>query len=203
METEKIFVPGSFNVKDKIIVSDPCYLIDKPAAKSFAAVSGGWFSYVVKRNGRVNELHAFSGNLLDLNENWEEAEGVGVDSGLMGIYCETELTQTQTLEGENWYDILCTKMHEKSQIISLACIGLRYQLIKKYSQATTGASDKKIQKMVDKEISSIFPKPLGAELVSGGVVSFSGYGDGHYPVFLKRDSNNRIYHVKIVFVETE
>lgn len=42
---------------------------------------------------------------------------------------------------------------------------------------------------------------LGAGVMTGGVVSSSGYGDGSYNLFTMRDSDNQIVAMKIVFID--
>lgn len=154
----------AFEVKDKLVVADPCYIDENGTLESLGILgvvlggcAGTWVAEVEMRDGRVSVLRATKHDENILDDCWERVnEGNGVDSGQMFIGCAsgTPLIYEEVLDH--------------------------------YKTGPNGEWEDK----------DFFGHGEGA-------VSATGWGDGCYPVYVKRDTRGDPVAVEVRFMEDE
>jgi len=117
---------GTFEVKDEIVISDPCYEADGSCNKISKAKSGTWKSKIeIEDTGmfgkRVADLFVCHKdyNFLDGNYyDWEELADCGVDSGQLGVFskevyqndkdkCLDNIKEADICQDEKFYNRMC------------------------------------------------------------------------------------------------
>ncbi len=199
----------SFEIKSgKIRVTDPCY--DKNTWCSGVienALSGEWFADSVildnsQTNGwgsRVSELVIWhkdydANNILELTD-----IDVGVDSGQAGFFDEAEYPEGDTGEygnTETFYGKVCEGTAGEPKQVKRKLFG--DDDIKLLSES--GLSSASLEVMRSREVTDTIYDYLGIANVGFGVATHSGYGDGGYRCYIKRNQDGNVVAAKIVFI---
>lgn len=106
---------GDFTVSSECLyAADPCYSRDEECSVAIKNVRNGrWTGAVVlhlDNDGwgiRNAELHAYHVEHLDSVPDWKEVGTFSVESGQGGVYCDSVLLDTETIEHDDWYEEMC------------------------------------------------------------------------------------------------
>lgn len=159
---------GKLDLKDQIVVSDPCYCdFDNPWIKQLKIVPGEYNCFVdyIEDETRVSSMLLINKNTNEKNID-EEIADVGVDSGTMAIFTldkYIELSKIKKTNKEEFY---------------------------KHSYDLSARTFVEINECMASVYENIF-------------ISASGYGDGDYIVYVKRNKEGNIIALKIVFIYEE
>ena len=188
---------GEIELKDSVYVSDPCYdpgtwcqaLVDNlkpgkyigymkkadfgPGGLGGIRVTDIWITY-------TDYLHLYPVKILD------ETINIGVDSGQAGIYDKEYYEKYHIPElDEHWYD------EEFNLIFDYDIEGNEY--IKPYYEMNEKTFEIKL-------ISSEQERRDGIALDKKGIVSFSGFGDGSYNLYARKNKEGQIIGLRINFI---
>lgn len=167
-------------VSGTILVSDPCYEKDGFLQLKLENVRKGFWTMSTDRTDegswgkRVAELICLANN--SNGDCWECAGAIGVDSGQAGIFDEKHYRDDAAVVGQ-------TLLHEDSPIIWVNKDGDDWYNL---------CCDKTLHKEYE-----------GGGVIPFGAVSSSGFGDGQYDVFVRKNAKGEITGVKIVFLTDE
>ena len=187
MPTKKL---GTFKVETgKVYVSDPCYeksegkTTSRSLGVALPAVNGIWESTVAvhKTEGRVSILTAKARTVRNSESGaWTEVFEAGVDSGQMSIFDEKFYRAKSEGEGKmspTW-EGMATSKHENEKDGGGTFYGACCTL-------TCGEDNGRTSQ---------------AGVLEHGAVSSTGYGDGCYPVFVKKNKAGEVVAVKVKFM---
>jgi len=179
---------GTFKVETgKVYVSDPCYeksqgkTTNRSLGIALPAVNGIWRSSATihKTEGRVSVLTAKSQESR-MGGVWTEVFEAGVDSGQMSIFDEKFYRVKSEGQGKlspTW-KYMATGKHENEKdgggVFYGACCTLT-------CGEDNGATSQ-------------------AGVLEHGAVSSTGWGDGSYPVFVKKNKAGKVVAVKVKFM---
>lgn len=160
-------------------VSDPCYTDDVWCVVKLKDVMPG--NYVVdvsKEDGRPSSITVYhqqfkSSNLFSPYYNLEFIGEIGVDSGQAGFFDETSYRKDDLFRNK-----------------------LGGEFSRQFSPEKDG----------DIWYGAMCDMTLSGDLwgsYSSGVVSQSGWGDGSYPLYVKRAPNGKIVAMRLVFISDE
>lgn len=199
MKQTKRYRLGELELKDSVYVSDPCY---DPGTWCQALIDnlkpGKYIGYMKKADFgpggfggiRVTDLwiiHSKHQHLYPI-EILDPSIDIGVDSGAAGIYDSDYYKEHHTPElDEDWYD----KQFD-----------LRYHFDmdgKKYIEPYPEYDD---QRRIVRWIYSGQERRDGIELDGKCVISFSGFGDGGYELYARKDKTGKIIGLRINFINT-
>lgn len=160
----------TIKLSNEVRVSDPCYDDDVWCKSKIKDVLPG--EYVVqtrKKGGRVAWLMVTHKDHLKSDEPWIEHSTIGVDSGQAGIFCESS--------------------YRNDEITIEKPKGSDFAL-----NAYHESGDRWYEKMCSFTLSD---KQWGS--YESGVASSSGWGDGMYPVDVKKHKG-KIICIKVLFI---
>lgn len=201
----------TFEMKSgKMRVTDPCY--DKKTWCSGVienVLSGVWFAEnIILDNEQTNGWGNRNGELIVWHSDYSPDSiieltsiDVGVDSGQAGFFDDAEYPTGDTGEYGNtdtFYGKVCEgtagqPKQQKRKIYGEADIKLLSEKI----DADT------LNSLSNLEITESVYDYLSIANVGFGVACHSGYGDGGYNCFVKRNSDGKVVAAKIVFIEDE
>lgn len=190
---------GEIELKDSVYVSDPCYnsgtwcqaLVDnlKP---------GKYIGYMKKADFgpgglggiRVTDLwitHSEHQHLYPI-EILDPSIDIGVDSGAAGIYDVEYYEKYHTPElNEDWYD----KQFDLRYLFDIEG--------EKFIEPYPEYDDKR---RILKWIESGQERRDGVELDGKCIISFSGFGDGSYELYARKDKTGKVIGLRINFINT-
>lgn len=208
-----------FEAKDKIIITDPCYGMNSKHQFIVGAKKGYWvaavdteveiikdyddFEYI-----RVNKLWA---GYIDCgaNGNCSELLGYcGVDSGMLGVFpTEGYLFDKKKCDESfcPFYEECCNITSEYSNKIDDYLRDLKLIECMKEMDLLTGKIDNGgVQKFYPNGVSYPenikYPDSSGyVEKHGSGFVSLTNYGDGSYPVYVRRNNKDEIIGIEVYF----
>ena len=165
---------GKIKIKDKLVVSDPCYSLDDWTIILNDMLEGNYRCFFERGEGyRIFESWIVHENYCISKDKIEELKyEIGVDSGQAGYF--------------------------------------EYDYFEKNSKLEEIDKDKYNKEYYDKicDLTYSYFEEIKNKYFSGGItqeneafVTSSGYGDGCYECFVKRNKENKIIAVKIVFIE--
>jgi hypothetical protein len=159
---------GKLDLKDKIVISDPCYCdFDNPWIKQLKIVPGEYNCFVeyTEDETRVSSMLLTNKKTNDKKID-EEIAYVGVDSGTIAIFTLEKYEELVKMKKnyEEKFDEYYLKLTSKTFLEFNECMASVYD--------------------------NIF-------------VSSTGYGDGDYIVYVKRDKEEHITALKIIFIYEE
>lgn len=159
------------NLKDKVLVSDPCYKLGVWCTHTLTGVKPGRYEHQVKYwndsdpffNNRISELGVVEESYQNDYEylNWQYvSDSIGVDSGQCGIY---DYESVKDIIGSGEYD-------DTSTFYGKAC-------------QCTHDNNKQYN-----------------EYDSFAIISRSGCGDGCYALYVAKNLDDEIIAIKVVFL---
>lgn len=201
----------TFEMKSgKMRVTDPCY--DKKTWCSGVienVLSGVWFAEnIILDNEQTNGWGNRNGELIVWHKDYDPSAiieltsiDVGVDSGQAGFFDDEEYPTGDTGEYGNtdtFYGKICEgtagePKQQKRKIYGEADIKLLSETI----DADT------LNSLSNLEITEQVYDYLSIANVGFGVACHSGYGDGGYNCFVKRNPDGKVIAAKIVFIDDE
>lgn len=175
MLEEGIHEVGKIKTKNKLVVSDPCYTLNTWCLIVLNNMLEGNYRCFFERNedSGISESWIVHENYKVNKETIDDfVDYIGVDSGQAG-YFDYEYF-------EKYSDLKSTNPDKYNEEYYLKICNLTYSYFEEIERNS----------------------------VSGGItsnneafVTSSGYGDGCYECFVKRNKENKIIAVKIVFIE--
>ena len=189
---------GEIELKDSVYVSDPCYDTETWCQAFVENLKPGkYIGYMKKADfgpggfggmrvtdiwiTHINYPHLYPVKILD------ETINIGVDSGQAGIY-DKEYYEKRHIPrlNENWYDKQFDLIYEYD------IDGNKY--IEPYPKIN--------RKTFEIEwISSGQERRDGIVMDGKGVVSFSGFGDGSYDLYARKNKEGQIIGLRINFID--
>ena len=163
---------GTFKVESgKVTISDPCYSKGTWCAGEVPAVNGSWKAEAeLNGEGRVMVLTA---GLSTAKGKWEQTKiDGGVDSGQMSIFDSKFYLDDSEAKGAKPGWMEPSEGEEGYSPFYSACCNL-----------TCDENS----------------KDLHGGVLPHGVVASSGYGDGSYPVFVKKNAKGLAVAIKVEF----
>ena len=200
-------------LSDTICITDPCYPREfhHCAAFDFKIKEGDYLVDVQYSNEgdwgmRVKSLSIFhdtvkvSHNGFKLNKD----VNVSVDSGQAGFFCNSIYPQGKTgdyHDKTSFYGQVCNATHG-DDVEDLKHYILEHQAIikllpnkKDYYESEINLLKNRLKKAEEST------KPYGYDsILEAGVVSSSGFGDGGYPLYEKKNSKGEVVALKIKFI---
>ena len=194
---------GEIKLKDSVYVSDPCYSLGTWCQALVDNLKPGkYIGYMKKADFgpggfggiRVTDIwithtdypHLYPVKILD------ETIDIGVDSGQAGIYDREYYEKHHTPElNERWYDKQFNLIYE-------------YDIKGKKFREPCPVINKKTNKL-----EWVYPDPkkpkqerrLGIVMDRKGVVSLSGFGDGSYDLYARKNKEGQIIGLRINFID--
>lgn len=168
----------------EVVVSDPCYKLGTWCQHVLGNVKPGkWIatkklSHEGEWGVRISQLEAFIDEEPQ-QKDFQLVEGadIGVDSGQAGFFEKTGYNNTSLIKKSD------------SQTHSLI------------QPKDTDPEDKQQQDIFYSVACNLTLSPEQSGVFPGGVVSSSGYGDGRYNLYVRRDAHDNITAMRIVFIE--
>lgn len=169
-----IYEVGKIKIKDKLVVSDPCYNLDDWTIILNNMLEGDYRCFFERTEDyRIAESWIVHENYNIDKEKIEEIKDyIGVDSAQAGFFDYDYFKENSELREKNK-----DKYDEEYQ-------NKIYDLTYRY-----------FEEIKDKYFSG------GITSKNEAFVSSSGYGDGNYNCFIKRNKEDKIIAVKIVFID--
>ncbi len=189
---------GEIELKDSVYVSDPCYSLGTWCQALVENLKPGkYIGYMKKADfgpggfggirvtdiwiTHIDHSHLYPVKILD------KTIDIGVDSGQAGIYDKEYYEKQHTPKlNENWYDKQFDLIYEYD------IDGNKY--IKPYLKINWKTGK-------DEWISSGQERRDGIALDKKGVVSFSGFGDGSYNLYARKNKEGQIIGLRINFID--
>jgi hypothetical protein len=202
----------------KIRVTDPCYTKDIWCAGVLEnCLNGMWeASKVLYGNAITNGWGERVGELKICHEQYLGSEcyektdiDVGVDSGQAGFFDDEKYPDGETGEYgsmDTFYGKVCagtsgTPREYKEKMYSDENIKILEELFSNNTELDKDEVKKIIDTMKSAMVTRETHEYLGIANVGFGVATSSGYGDGGYSCYVKRDINGMIVAAKIVFID--
>ena len=175
-------------LSNEVIVTDPCYTVGTWCTEKLTNVlSGKYHCYYNSEETedwgyRVTAIKIVHQNYNDSNSagydfQWEEInQEIGVDSGQCGIFdFDYYDREKKTEEAIKADDSLKWDPFDPSYLYGKCC------------RATIGEYNSEKCKSIENK----------------GVVASSGYGDGTYTLYVAKNLDDKVFALKLVFIETE
>jgi hypothetical protein len=209
----------SFTINSSTIrVTDPCYTKDVWCSGIIDNVLvGDWFADTLifpdSKTGwgdRIAEIFIWHKDYSFENINELTEVNVGVDSGQAGFFDDSQYPDGETGEyGDlnTFYGKVCAGT--AGQIVTTTVRTYDDEFIEEYVNLLKEENrfDEKHQQIVQhmKERTRTHQEYnyLGISNVGFGVASHSGYGDGGYECYVKRNDDGQIVAAKIVFIDED
>lgn len=204
----------------RIRVTDPCYTKDTWCSGVLEnCLTGNWKASKLVYG---NELTGGWGNRIAELQIWHEdylggecyensGIDVGVDSGQAGFFDDALYPDGETGEyGDlnTFYGKVCDGTAGEAKIYEEPLYNDEtISKIEEIYKSDGKFSDENISKLIENMKTAMVKRErheyLGIANVGFGVASSSGYGDGGYDCFIRRDHEGRIVAAKIVFIGDE
>lgn len=179
---------GKLEVIDKLLLSDPCYDLDTWCTEEADLPKGTYNCYSRKYKGRISSIFILKEDFDNLKQLYivdldNPIEGLGVDSGQLGIFNKSKYRKAvskevfeKSLEGEfpyeDWKRQWDDNKSDKDKFYECCC-------------------------------NNTLKKNLCGVIENVGFVSSSGYGDGSYVAFYLNDFNENRIGLQIVFIDAD
>jgi hypothetical protein len=188
---------GTFEVVSGALrISDPSYDLSMGFAGTVKATNGTWraASYTRTLKDWGQRVCGLAAQLDSSRRNlpWKECKfEVGVDTAIAGIFDLAHFRDNSVVTSETPISLFWTKLLQQERNWEGMC-----HTAAKGEFHKMRTDDGKFTGIVD----DVF---FTGSVVPFGVVSGSGYGDGGYPAYVKRNSKSEAVAVKIVFIDED
>lgn len=185
-ESKLIATKVAFEVTDKLVIADPCY-IDKDDGADFAAMldtSGGKDPILSRSTGGV---------VLDGCKGEWIAEAVLEDTGSWGLRVAKLVLERKGYAARGYGEVVGENAVDSGQMGAFPAERLPVDydaLLGEYHKDASGNPTTEFQNHM-------------ILAFGGGVVSSTGYGDGVYPVYVQRSGGDEVATVTIDFLGDE
>lgn len=223
---------GQIKIEDKLVVSDPCYTLNTWCMAVLENVLPGNYKCFLEKTeeGSVSEILSeilivhenYKINKEDVN-NWEDYD-IGVDSGQAGFYNYSYFKQYSDMRNldearwrEEYYTPICDLTYHIEENLNYKKEVKEYEDKINQLEEELLIYDKENDKYIElnKEFCSLLSSKINIEtrryfyVSDGGIlkekafVSSSGYGDGGYNCYTKKNEDGKIIAAKVIFIGEE
>lgn len=218
---------GKITIEDKLVVSDPCYTLNTWCMAVLENVlSGKYRCYMSCIDDNVSKILVIHEgyNVDEETINVEEPVDIGVDSGQAGFYNYEYFKQysdMRNLDEMRWrkeyYTPICDLTYHTEENLNYKKEVKEYEDKINQLEEELLIYDKESDKYIElnKEFCSLLSSKINIEtrryfyVSDGGIlkekafVSSSGYGDGGYNCYTKKNEDGKIIAAKVIFIEDE